>query len=44
MTKFRDSKLSTARREASLVKNRVAKKAAVRAVRRARAVFIAEQV
>jgi len=38
--KFRDNKIATARTEAGIVRSKAARKAAIRAVRRARSLFI----
>jgi hypothetical protein len=38
--KFRDNKIATARREVGIVRSKVARKAANRAVRRARRIYI----
>ena len=38
--KFRDNKIATARREVGIVRNKVARKAANRVVRRARRIYI----
>jgi hypothetical protein len=38
--KFRDNKIATARREANIVRSKVARKAANRVVRRARRLYI----
>lgn len=38
--KFRDNKISTARREAGIVRNKFARKAANRVMRRARSLYI----
>jgi hypothetical protein len=40
--KFRDNKIATARREVGIVRNKIARKAANRAVRRARRLYIEE--